>query len=269
MNAYEELAGYRFASGRDYDKRSVEMFRARVLNLVDELLNQLTQLHDEVADLRDRTRVVPAESFVAAPAGAPVVPTTWLEALAAASELPGDGKLAMAPAAASTPPAFPAPPVASWLAALDGTSGADDDGARAGSTAELLLAAAGNAGAVQAAAVAGAAPEPTAPRDAAAFTAPIAAVPAPVAPATAPASASADPVDVPPPPAVPAWAPIPPPPPPQPRVESTPLVVTPGDEVVVTAPVALVERLPIVLDDGLPDHPPLPSPMRHWGGWMR
>ena len=108
MNAYEELAGYRFASGRDYDKRSVETFRARVLNMVDELLNQVTQLQDEVADLRDRTRVVPAESFVAAPAGAPIVPTTWLEALAAAGELPGDDELAAVPAAvAATPPAFP------------------------------------------------------------------------------------------------------------------------------------------------------------------
>ena len=83
MNAYEELAGYRFGSGRDYDKRSVETYRARVLNLVDELLNQLTQLQDEVADLRDRSRIAPAESLAAPPAVAPVVPTTWLEALAA------------------------------------------------------------------------------------------------------------------------------------------------------------------------------------------
>ena len=51
-------------------------------------------------------------------------------------------------------------------------------------------------------------------------------------------------------------------------MDDTPLVVTPGDEVV-TAPAGAIERLPIVLDDGLPDDAPLPTPMRHWGGWMR
>ena len=65
MSAYDELAGFRFTSGRDYDKRSVETFRARALNRVDELLNEITRLRDEVAALRaDGAEAPPAPPLV-------------------------------------------------------------------------------------------------------------------------------------------------------------------------------------------------------------
>jgi hypothetical protein len=48
-NAYEELASQRLETGRGYDKRSVETFRARALDLVDELLRQVTELTDRLA----------------------------------------------------------------------------------------------------------------------------------------------------------------------------------------------------------------------------
>jgi hypothetical protein len=48
-NAYDELSGQRLDSGRGYDKRSVETFRARALDLVDELLRQVTELQDRLA----------------------------------------------------------------------------------------------------------------------------------------------------------------------------------------------------------------------------
>lgn len=156
MNPYEELAGYRFASGRDYDKRAVETFRARVLNLVDDLLNQVTQLQDEVADLRDRCRTASIDPAPAVPVP-PVVPTSWLEALAGAPD--AVEPTSADPVSAPLLSAFPAPALGNWLADLEAPVGAfdddlDDDEIGAGSTAELLLAAAGNAVAVQAAALA-------------------------------------------------------------------------------------------------------------------
>ena len=202
-----------------------------------------------------------------------MVPTTWLEALAATGEVPAESDDPHAAAVAVTPPAFPAPAVASWLAALDGTHDGDDDGifgSTAGSTAELLLAAAGNAVAVQAAAVAGGPDAPTAPDAVEAEPALVAAAVTKPLPIVVPLPAAA-PMPPPPtvrPPAPPAARPSAPPAPPPPQRDEAPLVVTPGDEVV-TAPVGAIERLPIVLDDGLPDDPPLPTPMRHWGGWMR
>lgn len=135
MNAFDELAGYRFSPGRDYDKRSVETFRARVLNMVDDLLNQVTVLQDEVADLRTRTAAVAEEHE------APVVPTTWLDAIVgepappalddAVPPSPGFSGFVrpfatMAPTPADAPPAaFPAPPVMAWLADLEDPAPAD------------------------------------------------------------------------------------------------------------------------------------------------
>jgi hypothetical protein len=315
VNAYDELAGYRFAPGRDYDKRSVETFRARVLNLVDELLNQITQLHDEVVDLRDRTRPVPPEPVVDA-IDAPVVPTSWLDELAehAASEQADDDPTPTIVAAPVPPPAFPAPPVATWLAALEGLDDTpdEDDDDRAGSTAELLLAAAGNAVAVQAAAAAGARPEPddeagasagigapgalaplafaAEPSPAARRDTPAHAVvppppPRPAGPPPPPWTRVADPVDGPvresprrthdraarngAPPAPPAATRPPAAPAPGTREEpaAATLRVQPGADVVDNQ--GAVRPLPIVLDDGLPEDAALPSPVRHWGGWMR
>jgi hypothetical protein len=48
-NAYTELSGQRLDHGRGYDKRSVETFRARALDLVDELLRHVTELQDRMA----------------------------------------------------------------------------------------------------------------------------------------------------------------------------------------------------------------------------
>lgn len=137
MNAFDELAGYRFSPGRDYDKRSVETFRARVLNMVDDLLNQVTVLQDEVADLRTRTAVVAEEHE------APVVPTTWLDAIVGEPALPAPDDAvppspgfsgfvrpfaSMAPTSADAPPAaFPAPPVMAWLADLEDPAPADTE----------------------------------------------------------------------------------------------------------------------------------------------
>jgi hypothetical protein len=49
VTAYDDLIGYRFATGRGYDKQSVETFRALALNQVDDLLHQVTALRDELA----------------------------------------------------------------------------------------------------------------------------------------------------------------------------------------------------------------------------
>ena len=48
-NPYDELSKQRLEVGRGYDKRSVETFRARALDLVDELLKQATELADRLA----------------------------------------------------------------------------------------------------------------------------------------------------------------------------------------------------------------------------
>jgi hypothetical protein len=47
-NAYAELSGQRLDHGRGYDKRSVETFRARALDLVDGLMRQVTELQDRL-----------------------------------------------------------------------------------------------------------------------------------------------------------------------------------------------------------------------------
>ena len=92
MNAYDELASYRFASGRDYDKRSVETFRARGLNLVDDLLNQITVLRDEVETLR----VLVPELPPAAPTPKHDFADSWLTALATEAEFPPPSAPALA-----------------------------------------------------------------------------------------------------------------------------------------------------------------------------
>lgn len=294
MNPYEELAGYRFASGRDYDKRAVETFRARVLNLVDDLLNQVTQLQDEVADLRERSRVAATEAVPSAPV-TPVVPTTWLDAV---SDAPDDAVVAHLGAVAASmrpsPAAFPAPALGNWLADLeapppavdldDGDDADDLDDIGAGSTAELLLAAAGNAVAAAAMATRNGSEIPPAP--------------------VAPPSSAFDHT----PPASPPPLFLPEPPPLRPEwsaddgraapaiafepargfepmagfvvrgldagdqvePETRRLAVTASDAVVAEPPpISELSRLPIVLDDGLPGDEPLPLPIRHWGGWMR
>lgn len=281
MNPYEELAGYRFGSGRDYDKRSVETFRARVLNLVDDLLNQVTQLQDEVADLRDRCRTAAADP-AGALAVAPAVPTSWLDALAGAAgpDAPGgtDAEAGPLVSASLSPAAFPAPALGNWLADLERPDADDDDDGSdegAASTAELLLAAAGNAVAFQAAALAGLHPEPlqAAPPDAGVdgITAPTGPVVSPAPPPTGLVTAVSSFESVPPTPPAPeapiqlhpvdaGAAPAP----------SRSMTVTPGARVIVEpAPITELSRLPIVLDDGLPPDEPLPTPVRHWGGWMR
>ena len=92
MNAYDELASYRFASGRDYDKRSVETFRARGLNLVDDLLNQITVLRDEVETLRALVPELPP----AAPTPKHAFADSWLTALATEAEFPPPSAPALA-----------------------------------------------------------------------------------------------------------------------------------------------------------------------------
>ena len=49
MNTFDELSEYRFSAGRDYDKKSVEIFRARSLDLVDGLLREITSLRNELS----------------------------------------------------------------------------------------------------------------------------------------------------------------------------------------------------------------------------
>lgn len=289
MNPYEELAGYRFGSGRDYDKRSVETFRARVLNLVDDLLNQVTQLQDEVADLRDRCRSVSMEAGPVVPVP-PVVPTSWLDALAGLDDTVDDDRLEPVPPLPAA--AFPAPALGNWLADLEAPADDDLDDS-AGSTAELLLAAAGNAVAVQAAAAAARNGDLVIP------PAPVPAEPAPTISVPPPPPSPIVPLvsfesEVPTGPAEPALAGVAAPPPPPPPVEphagepapaaapialepfvpsaapSRTMVVTPGSTVVgEPPPITELSRLPIVLDDGEPLDEPLPTPVRHWGGWMR
>ena len=47
MSAYDELKTFQFRLGKGYDRRSVEEYRATVLNAVDELLRQIVLLNEE------------------------------------------------------------------------------------------------------------------------------------------------------------------------------------------------------------------------------
>ena len=369
MNAFDELAGYRFSPGRDYDKRSVETFRARVLNLVDDLLNQVTQLQDEVADLRSREAKALEEHE------APVVPTTWLEAIAGEPDhrtptadvvpfpvsdvppSPGYNGGFVRPFVASTPSepdvvetapaAFPAPPVMAWLADLEQPPGdvvdvpaaadeppayladeVDDPSLPRSSTADLLRSVptpplppviadldaelvdlTASFHATESALVLDTAGDTDDEVLAPIVTLPVAPTPPAVVvpPHPPPQPPPAVEVSVPLPPAVAVAVPPPPPPPPPapvvvtvPTPEREPVVAeswvpAPEPEPVAAEPLitfepepALVpeperapepvgvgaavgryERLPIVLDDGLPDDGILPAPVRHWSGWMR
>lgn len=351
MNAFDELAGYRFSPGRDYDKRSVETFRARVLNLVDDLLNQVTQLQDDVADLRSR------EARAVEEHEAPVVPTTWLDAIAGepdrrsvtAAVVPfpmSDGppspgyhggfvrpfvaSISNEPSPTETAPAaFPAPPVMAWLADLEQPPGADDamplvaaepatdvdeaadddaddDAMPRSSTADLLRSVPSPPPTPAAVDLEAELVDLTASFHATESAvvvdtggdtddevlAPIVTLPVPPRP-----PALVTPPPPPPPPAIVVsvpWPPVtvapPPPPPPvtavptvapiaaehvapDPLVTDTvvpePLVAFAPEPVGVGASVGRYERLPIVLDDGLPDEGNLPAPVRHWSGWMR
>ena len=131
MSAYDELAGFRFTSGRDYDKRSVETFRARALNRVDELLNEMTRLRDEVAALR-------AEGAEAAPAPPMVridLGDSWLTAPATTLAFPppagtaletGDGRTG-SPISPSGPSGSNDAGVARWVSSIENAVTADDD----------------------------------------------------------------------------------------------------------------------------------------------
>jgi hypothetical protein len=64
VTAYDELATYQFKSGKAYDKRSVEEFRAAALTALDDALRHNIQIEDQLAGAH------PVE-FQAALAGAP------------------------------------------------------------------------------------------------------------------------------------------------------------------------------------------------------
>lgn len=64
MTAYDDLATYQFKSGKAYDKRSVEEFRAAALTALDDALRHNIQIEDQLAGAH------PVE-FQAARAGAP------------------------------------------------------------------------------------------------------------------------------------------------------------------------------------------------------
>ena len=64
MTAYDDLATYQFKSGKAYDKRSVEEFRAAALTALDDALRHNIQIEDQLAGAH------PVE-FQAALAGAP------------------------------------------------------------------------------------------------------------------------------------------------------------------------------------------------------
>jgi hypothetical protein len=49
VTAYNDLNGFQFRTGKGYEKRSVEQFKAISLSAVDELLREVTQLRDEQA----------------------------------------------------------------------------------------------------------------------------------------------------------------------------------------------------------------------------
>jgi hypothetical protein len=49
VTAYNDLNGFQFRTGKGYEKRSVEQFKAISLTAVDELLREVTQLRDELA----------------------------------------------------------------------------------------------------------------------------------------------------------------------------------------------------------------------------
>jgi hypothetical protein len=139
MSAYDELAGFRFTSGRDYDKRSVETFRARALNRVDELLNEITRLRDEVAALRaDGAEAAPAPPMVRVDLG-----DSWLTAPATTLAFPppagtaletGDGRTgsAMSPSGPSGPSGASDAGVAHWVSSIENAVVADDDRATIG-----------------------------------------------------------------------------------------------------------------------------------------
>lgn len=48
MTAYNDLSGFQFRSGKGYDRRSVEQFRALALGAVDELLRETTVMRDQL-----------------------------------------------------------------------------------------------------------------------------------------------------------------------------------------------------------------------------
>jgi hypothetical protein len=64
VTAYDDLATYQFKSGKAYDKRSVEEFRAAALTALDDALRHNIQIEDQLAGAH------PVE-FQAALAGAP------------------------------------------------------------------------------------------------------------------------------------------------------------------------------------------------------
>ena len=136
MSAYDELAGFRFTSGRDYDKRSVETFRARALNRVDELLNEITRLRDEVAALRaDGAEAAPAPPLVRIDLG-----DSWLTAPATTLAFPppagtaletGDGRTG-SPMSPSGPSGSSDAGVARWVSSIENAVAADGDHAAIG-----------------------------------------------------------------------------------------------------------------------------------------
>jgi hypothetical protein len=131
MTTFDELSGYRFSPGRDYDKKSVEIFRARSLDVVDGLLREITSLRNE---LSTRAATFPAGSGDGTGTATETAVPSWLSELegvqpdlddevielqveiaAPGSELPSPMLFAAVESvipAAMNPPAPPAPPAA-------------------------------------------------------------------------------------------------------------------------------------------------------------
>jgi hypothetical protein len=61
VTAYNDLNGFQFRTGKGYEKRSVEQFKAISLTAVDELLREVTQLRDELAGVSHSATPVRSE----------------------------------------------------------------------------------------------------------------------------------------------------------------------------------------------------------------
>ena len=99
MTTFDELSGYRFSPGRDYDKKSVEIFRARSLDVVDGLLREITSLRNELAT---RAATFPAGTGDGTGTATETAVPSWLTELEGV-QLPHDEAEAQVPLEVAVP----------------------------------------------------------------------------------------------------------------------------------------------------------------------
>jgi hypothetical protein len=136
VTAYNDLNGFQFRTGKGYEKRSVEQFKAISLSAVDELLREVTQLRDEMAGAGQPSAHVPGDPALS-PEEVSLI-TRFRSATSDVRQLMLVGQPPVAPpeppafgTLAAMPPVFPSetaqPPFASEPAAV--AFGGQPDGA--------------------------------------------------------------------------------------------------------------------------------------------